>query len=180
MLRRKNIIILFSFISLFNIIHSQNCTSIGNPSIRYDCFKYSTPEEYCCFDNIKKACSLINKNDIQNNYNLDCGISENNYGLYEFEEYHPRHQLNLPFLSCGEKNPTKKMDCLEYSEITNSCCFFKGPNGENACYYIGRRYSGELKEKSFKYEGNTIKYECNSFYIIYNFYFIFFLIILFF
>ena len=111
---------------------------------------------------------------------MDCGISEDNYGLYEFEEYHPRHGLELPFLSCGEKNPKKKMDCLEYSEITNSCCFFKDNSGKSACYYIGRRYSGDLKEKSFNYEGNQITYECNSFYAITNFYFIFFLVFLFF
>ena len=179
MFTTKNIITIFSFISLFIFTRNQSCNST-NPSIRYDCFKYSTPEEYCCFNSSNTKCSSINKNDIRNNPTLDCGISEDNYGLYEFEEYHPRHSLELPFLSCGEKNPKKKMDCLEYSEISNSCCFFKDNNGKTACYYIGRRYSGDLKEKSFKYNENQIIYECNSLYIIINFYFIFFLVILFF
>ena len=179
MFTKRNIIIIFSFISLFISINNQDCSST-TPLVKYDCFKYSTAEEYCCFNSSKRECSFINKNEIKNNPGMDCGISEDNYGFYEFEEYHPRHDLELPFLSCGEKNPKKKMDCLEYSEITNSCCFFKDNSGKSACYYIGRRYSGDLKEKSFDYEGNQITYECNSFYAITNFYFIFFLVFLFF
>ena len=141
----KNLITLFCFIFLFNIIQSQDeCTSITDSStIKYDCFKHSTAKEYCCYNNASYPCLLINKTDIEKHPELDCGISDDNYGLYEFEEYHPKSSLELPFLSCGEKNPKEKGDCLEYSELTNSCCFFKNSAGATGCYYIGKRYSGD-------------------------------------
>ena len=171
-------LMIISFIFLIKIIQTQNCSTI-QPSIRYDCFKYSDSENYCCFKGVNENCALIKKDAIQsNNSNYDCGISDHNYGLYEFEEYHPRPSLGLPFQGCGEKSPDKKEDCLEYSEISNSCCFFKDKNGNKGCYSIGRRYIGDLKEKKFEYNSDTITYECNSFNIIFKFYFIFFLIIL--
>ena len=136
----KNLITLFCFIFLFNIIQSQDeCTSITDSStIKYDCFKHSTAKEYCCYNNASYPCLLINKTDIEKHPELDCGISDDNYGLYEFEEYHPKSSLELPFLSCGEKNPKEKGDCLEYSELTNSCCFFKNSAGATGCFYIGK------------------------------------------
>ena len=177
-------IIFILFISLFNIILNQegnsDCSSI-TATIRYDCFKYSTSKEYCCFEKANSACSLINKTDVTNYPNLDCGVTEQNYGLYEFEEYHPRPELDLPFLGCGEKNPEEKEDCLEYSEISNSCCFFKNENtGKKGCYYIGRRYSGDLEEKSFRYNNINYKYECNSYFTIVNFPLVILILIIFF
>ena len=171
-------LIIISLIFLIKIIKTQGCSSIQS-SIRYDCFKYSDSENYCCFKGVGENCTLIKKDTNQtNNGSLDCGISDQNYGLYEFEEYHPRPSLNLPFQGCGEKSPNKKQDCLEYSEISNSCCFFKDAKGSKGCYSIGRRYICDLKEKKFEYNNDTITYECNSFYIVFKFYFIFFLIIL--
>ncbi len=178
MILKKNLIKLFCFISLFNII--QNACVDVTPNIKYDCFKYSTPEQFCCYDSANTKCSLIAKTDIKKNEALDCGVSEDNYGLYEFEEYHPRNNLDLPFLSCGEKNPEKKGDCLEYSELTNSCCYFKNSKGQSGCFYIGKRYSGDLEEKKFTYNSEEIIYECKSCYGIFNLYLIFFFIILFF
>ena len=172
----RNYLLIFLFISLFNNIYNQECEQI-TAEIRYDCFKYSTSEEYCCFNNLDKKCLLVNKNEIKNNPSLDCGIIDNNYGFYEFEEYHPRNNMNLPFQTCGEKNPKRKQDCLEYSEISNSCCFFERAN-EKGCFYIGRRYSGDLKKKSFKFNNETIDYDCKSFSINFKNYFIFSLIVL--
>ena len=179
----KNLITLFCFIFLFNIIQSQDeCTSITDSStIKYDCFKHSTAKEYCCYNNASYPCLLINKTDIEKHPELDCGISDDNYGLYEFEEYHPKSSLELPFLSCGEKNPKEKGDCLEYSELTNSCCFFKNSAGATGCFYIGRRYSGDLEEKTFVLDGVQLTYECKGYYYeSFNFYLIFFFVILFF
>ena len=174
-------IIFLSFIFLFNIISTQDdniCSSI-TPEIRYDCFKYSTSQQFCCFEKMGSPCQLIDKTNITNNTDLDCGVTEENYGLYEFEEYHPRPELGLPFQGCGEKNPDKKEDCLAYSDISNSCCFFKN-SGKKGCYYIGRRYTGNLDEKSFIYKGNKYTYECKSYYVFVNFSFVLFLLILFF
>ena len=179
----KNLITLFCFIFLFNIIQSQDeCTSITDSStIKYDCFKHSTAKEYCCYNNASYPCLLINKTDIEKHPELDCGISDDNYGLYEFEEYHPKCSLELPFLSCGEKNPKEKGDCLEYSELTNSCCFFKNSAGATGCFYIGKRYSGDLEEKTFVLNGVQLTYECKGYYYeSFNFYLIFFFVILFF
>ena len=179
----KNLITLFCFIFLFNIIQSQDeCTSITDSStIKYDCFKHSTAKEYCCYNNASYPCLLINKTDIEKHPELDCGISDDNYGLYEFEEYHPKSSLKLPFLSCGEKNPKEKGDCLEYSELTNSCCFFKNSAGATGCFYIGKRYSGDLEEKTFVLNGVQLTYECKGYYYeSFNFYLIFFFVILFF
>ena len=179
----KNLITLFCFIFLFNIIQSQDeCTSITDSStIKYDCFKHSTAKEYCCYNNASYPCLLINKTDIEKHPELDCGISDDNYGLYEFEEYHPKSSLELPFLSCGEKNPKEKGDCLEYSELTNSCCFFKNSAGATGCFYIGKRYSGDLEEKTFVLNGVQLTYECKGYYFeSFNFYLIFFFVILFF
>ena len=179
----KNLITLFCFIFLFNIIQSQDeCTSITDSStIKYDCFKHSTAKEYCCYNNASYPCLLINKTDIEKHPELDCGISDDNYGLYKFEEYHPKSSLELPFLSCGEKNPKEKGDCLEYSELTNSCCFFKNSAGATGCFYIGKRYSGDLEEKTFVLNGVQLTYECKGYYYeSFNFYLIFFFVILFF
>ena len=179
----KNLITLFCFIFLFNIIQSQDeCTSITDSStIKFDCFKHSTAKEYCCYNNASYPCLLINKTDIEKHPELDCGISDDNYGLYEFEEYHPKSSLELPFLSCGEKNPKEKGDCLEYSELTNSCCFFKNSAGATGCFYIGKRYSGDLEEKTFVLNGVQLTYECKGYYYeSFNFYLIFFFVILFF
>ena len=184
MLKAINIIFIL-LISLFNIISTddieitQNCSSI-NPTIRYDCLKHSTSEQYCCFENENSNCVPVNKTDLKNNYNLDCGVTEENYGLYEFEEYHPRTKIGLPFLGCGKKNPEDKEDCLDYSEISNSCCFFKNSSGGKGCYYIGRRYSGDLEEKTFDYNNQRYTYECISHYTNANFSFVLLLLIIFF
>ena len=176
----KNLITLFCFIFLFNIIQSEDACATATPSIKYDCFKLSNATQYCCYNGASSSCSPIDKTDINIPPELDCGISEDNYGLYEFEEYHPKSSLKLPFLSCGEKNPKEKGDCLEYSELTNSCCFFKNSAGATGCFYIGKRYSGDLEEKKFTYNSEEIIYECKSCYEIFNLYLIFFFIILFF
>ena len=178
MLKPINIIFI-SFISLFNIISTQDCSST-HPTIRYDCFKYATSQQFCCFQNVNTNCTPVNKTNYIDNPHLDCGITKENYGFYEFEEYHPRHGLDLPFLGCGEKNPKEKEGCLEYSEISNSCCFFIDSTGKKGCYYIGRRYRGDLEEKSFTYNDKNYRYECNSYYANVNFSFVLFLLILFF
>ena len=179
----KNLITLFCFIFLFNIIQSEDACATATPSIKYDCFKLSNATQYCCYNGASSpsSCSPIDKTHINIHPELDCGISEDNYGLYEFEEYHPKSSLELPFLSCGEKNPKEKGDCLEYSELTNSCCFFKNSAGATGCFYIGKRYSGDLEEKTFVLDGVQLTYECKGYYYeSFNFYLIFFFVILFF
>ena len=178
MSRRIYITIILS-IYLFKSINNQNCTSI-KPEIRYDCLQYSNPEGFCCYNSAENICESVGINDLKNHPKLDCGVTEENYGLYEFDEYHPRHELKLPFQACGEQNPEKKEDCLEYSEMTNTCCFFQDTNGKKGCFLIGKRYSGDSKEKSYMNNNALIKYQCNSFYMEFQFYLILFLLILFF
>ncbi len=156
-------ILLFSYIK--EIINVNLCDS-ASPENRNDCFIYSSPESYCCYkldSSLNKNCELIKKEDLSTRYDLDCGVSEENYGKYEFGQYHPKQNINLEgFTGCGEYNPQGKSDCVEYSELSNSCCLFQSTDGKKACFYIGKKY--DRKDKELKFEDYTIK--CKSFNLI--------------
>ena len=138
------------------------CVNI-NASSRSDCFILSNPDSFCCYNSTNQKCISVLKSELKNTA-LDCGITDNNYGKYEFGQYHPKQDFNLDFQTCGEYNPKEAEVCLKYSEIANSCCFFK-KGDQKACLAIGRRYIGKGKYK----EGNeVIIYECNSFNNIVN------------
>ena len=178
--KMKQKLCLIIYLSIIKIIFNQDCSS-NPPTTRYDCFKYSTPDQFCCFKSFEENCAFVDKKKQTLINTFDCGVSEENYGFYELGEYHPRQQnFDIGFQACGEKNPSKKEDCLEYSELTNSCCFFQDANGNKACFSIGKRYTGDLKEKNYDFNGANIRYECNSEFIIFRLYFIFFMLILFF
>ena len=151
-----------------------------NASSRSDCFILSNPDSFCCYNSTDQKCISVLKAELKNT-TLDCGITDNNYGKYEFWQYHPKQDFDLDFQTCGEYNPKKKEDCLKYSEIANSCCFFKNSAGATGCFYIGKRYSGDLEEKTFVLDGVQLTYECIGYYYeSFNFYLIFFFVILFF
>ena len=164
------ILLLFS---LNDLVYSEECGD-EKPEIRNYCFTFSTADSYCCFKSIDAKCELVKKEEFKSkSKDLDCGISEENYGKYEFGEYHPKQKFDIGFQTCGKYDPQKISDCTDYSELSNSCCYFKNENSENGCFLIGRKYHGKSEEKTFNLEGfGTITYTCNSFHIYFNIYLI--------
>ena len=167
----KMFFILFIFLSFFELIQNDDDECYKEPSSRNDCFTISNSTYYCCYK--EKKCILIPKNDSKSIQEADCGISEDNYGKYEFGQYHPsqsQFDLDLGFQTCGKSNPKKKEDCSDYSDLSNSCCFFTY-DGKNACFGIGRKFiKGE--ENKFTFDNKEVSYECNSFNIIFRLYLI--------
>ena len=138
----------------------------GNKLTRNDCFANSTSEEFCCYNGSDSTCYPVSKNELDNN-TLDCGISDLNYGKYEFGQYYPSQtDLGLGLQSCGKPEPKHTRDCTDYSQLTNSCCRFKKENGGSGCFFIGKKYLEKSKEKTFKFNNTDISYECNSFNLI--------------
>ena len=170
---KSKLIISIIIIKLFDIsCNKTECPS--GPQSRNDCFTISGPDFYCCYDPSNLSCKNVSKTELKNYKNLDCGITDDNYGKYEFGEYHPEQKFNLGFQTCGKYNPKSKKDCLEYSEIGNSCCYFNNET-DKACLAIGKRHIGKGQ---IEFENKIYRYECNSFSIIINIIFSFFLIIL--
>ena len=160
----SKIIITFLLLSFIGIIINQTCENITNAT-RNDCFTLSTPKSYCCYDSDNSKCIEVSKENLESSYQYDCGISESNYGKYEFKEYHPHQEFDLDFQHCGRPNPTKKSHCTDYSELANSCCFFK-KDDKTACLAIGKKSD---KEGDYSYDNETIHYECYSFNLILKF-----------
>ena len=170
-----NIHLLFILLLINTFSFSQEdeetCNTI-TPTSRNDCFSISVSNGYCCYKTTGENCTIIQKKDLSNSKEYDCGITGENYGKYEFGQYHPKQEVeSLGFVTCGKISPSKKKDCTDYSEISNSCCLFT-IDGKKTCLHIGRKYIGDLKEKSFNFEGKDVKYECKSFNIIFNLYLI--------
>ena len=154
------IIFAFLFFVPFVICVGEECK--GASDNRYECFKYSSSNELCCYKSGQK-CQVIKKLS-ENPDNLDCGIVNNNVGEYEFSIYHPisSNENKIGFQTCGAKKPKKKKDCTDYSQLTNSCCYFYG-NGIDGCYSIGKKYSGPNEEINIKINDHlTVTYECNG------------------
>ena len=161
---KKNYITFILLLSFIKEIINQ-CESI-TPKNRNDCFTYSSPGSYCCYKKDIKTneekCVSIEKENLSTSYELDCGVSEENYGKYEFGQYHPKQSIELEgFTGCGVINPKSKSDCVEYSELSNSCCFFQKDN-DKACFYIGKKF--DRKDKDLSFDGYSIK--CKSFNLI--------------
>ena len=157
----KKLIILFSLICLFNIIknQNQNCSAI-RPNSRYDCFEYSTSNTRCCLNQLNSRCVEVN---ITQSYstNYDCGAKDAVYQEYDFSQYHPTPETvsdQINYIACGKIKPSKKSDCTKYSQITNSCCFFRTTGGQ-ACFAIGKKYTGPNKKMTV---AGDVTYECNS------------------
>lgn len=161
------IILASLFLVPYTICQNSNCNGITNPNNRYDCLKFSTSNVLCCYKSENSpSCEEKNFSELKNLKNtIDCGVVDNRVGEYEFSIYHPNlsGQKNIGFQTCGAKKPKKKKDCTNYSQLTNSCCYFSGD--VTGCYSIGKKYSDEDKEKKITIkdiEGNelNIEYEC--------------------
>ena len=154
-------------ISLFLLILKMNAQTCGSENItsRSECFANSTSEQYCCYFKEMKMCKLVNKTELNQNKSLDCGISDQNYGKYDFSQYHPEQEdlgVDLGLQTCGKNNPKKARDCTNYSQLQNSCCQFK-VGGKSGCFFIGKKYLDKYEEKSFDFNSSlSIKYECHS------------------
>ena len=177
-----NIPLLFilSLIMIFSLSQEDEACNKTNANSRNDCFAKSVPNRYCCFDSPNKICQSISREELKSNTKYDCGITEENYGKYEFGQYHPEQPQTLKelgFETCGKSYPKKKKDCTDYSEISNSCCLFS-KGGEQACLHIGRKYIGNFKKTTFSL-GGDVTVECKSFNIILNLYSILLIALLF-
>ena len=168
-----NIPFLFILILIITFSLSQEEEAACNDkkaSSRNDCFAISVPNGYCCYKQAEENCTFITKDELKKKSDLDCGITDEYYGKYEFGQYHPKQDSdNLGFETCGKYNPSKKGDCTDYSEISNSCCLFT-IGGKKTCLHIGRKYVGDFKKKSFTINSTQVEYECKSFNLILNLY----------
>ena len=169
----KNIPLLFILLIIiaFSLTQEESVCEESPVESRNDCFAKYTPNGYCCFNSAEKKCMPILKTNFkESSKEFDCGITEENYGKYEFGQYHPNQKLEgLDFETCGKNEPKKKQDCTDYSEISNSCCLFT--NGDiKSCFHIGRKYIGDFKKNTFKFDGKDYTVECKSFIIILNLY----------
>ena len=172
MWKNSSLLFILLLIITFPLCQEKDC-STGPINSRNDCFAISVPNGYCCFNPTAEKCEIVEMGKLTNN--LDCGITEENYGKYEFGQYHPEQEIkDLDFVTCGKTNPSKKKDCTDYSEISNSCCLFtKG--SDKACFHIGRKYIGNSNKNTFKIkveegEEEEVTVECKSFNIILNLY----------
>ena len=171
MLANIPLLFILSLIITFSLCQDDvEACNTTNATSRNDCFSRSVPNGYCCFVSSNELCHYISKEKLQNNINYDCGITEERYGKYEFNQYHPPQPSafkDLGFETCGKSNPEKKKDCTDYSEISNSCCLFSKGN-DKACLHIGRKFIGNSKETINLNDGVSV--DCKAFNIIFNLY----------
>ena len=154
-------------ILLFKIILLEVC--LEEPKSRNECFSVSHAGSYCCYNGEK--CISIKKEELGDDPKLDCGITEENYGEYEFDEYHPKQDIGVEMglQTCGKQKPENVEDCTEYSELSNSCCFFK--NGDKqGCFLIGKKYDKDHVKADFTFGESSLSYDCKSSNIIFNMY----------
>ncbi len=155
------IIFAFLFFVPFVICEGEEICEGATSNNRYECFKKSSSNKLCCYDN--GQCHELDSLK-KNTKNYDCGIVNNNVEEYEFSIYHPisSDENDIGFQTCGAKKPKKKKDCTDYSQLTNSCCYFYG-NGIDGCNSIGKKYSGPNEEIKIKINDDlTVTYECNG------------------
>ena len=160
----------------------QKCETSGSSPKIDGCFTILLPNEYCCFHSENETCVSVEKGKLKDasSKNIICQFSEENFGKYEFDQYHPKQDFDddLGFQACGKYNPKNRNDCTDYSEISNSCCYFKNSKGQKACFHIGKKYIGDFKEKSTNINGFSVTYECKSFNLLFNLYSILLIILL--
>ena len=54
--------------------------------------------------------------------------------------------FDIEFQTYGKQSTKKVKDCMEYSELSNSCCWFK--NGDkNSCFSFGKKHDKKHKRK---------------------------------
>ncbi len=153
-------------ISIIPIIKSIECGK-ETQKTRYDCLKNSTSNERCRFHNSK--CELIKFEEVSKYEDYDCGAKDLVYQEYDFSQYHPNQDSvssQINFISCGKLKPSKKSQCTKYSQITNSCCFFRSGGGQ-ACFYIGKKYTGPHKKM---YMNGDVSFECSSMFLKLSFF----------
>ena len=182
MLTNIPLLFILSIIIKFSLCQGDDACNKDTATSRNECFSRSVPNKYCCFVSSGEKCQSISREELKSKPDLDCGITEENYGKYEFGQYHPEQPnelKNLGFETCGKNSPKKKEDCTDYSELSNSCCLFS--KGETkACLHIGRKYIGDFKETTFNIEGvGDLNVECKSYNIIFNLYSILLIALLF-
>ena len=153
-------------ISILKVMNQNTCTTASTTN-RNECFTFSSSDKYCCFTG--NGCVWVDKNKLDENYKYDCGISDQNYGKYEFREYHPKSELDIGFQTCGEENPEKKEDCTKYSELNNNCCLFQSSDTK-ACFAIGRTIDINSVKSNFQIGDKSFEYDCKSFNIILSLY----------
>lgn len=165
---------LFVFFAFFlNFIKSQDSYSClsTQPELNSDCHAKSNSNSLCCYlvsqASSGKRCAWIKNSEFKNTtlvlnditYSVDCGSGAGSNaltGFYNFKPYEqPQTPLNLPMVPCGVIRPNTLRDCSDFSEMTNSCCFYSSSVG-TGCYYIGRKYVGR---NSF----NNMTVECSSY-----------------
>ena len=103
--------IIFSFLFFVPLVicdDEKKCEDIDEPNNRYDCFKYSSSNEHCCYKSGQPCKPIVKLSETPDNY--DCGIVNNNVGEYEFSIYHPisSDENDIGFQTCGAKKPKKK------------------------------------------------------------------------
>ena len=107
--------------------------------------------------------------EVSKNVDYDCGAKDLVYQEYDFSQYHPNQDSvssQINFISCGKLKPSKKSQCTKYSQITNSCCFFKSGGGQ-ACFYIGKKYTGPHKKMDMN---GDVSFECSSMFLKLSFF----------
>ena len=155
-------------ISILKVMNQNTCTTASTTN-RNECFTFSSSDKYCCFTG--NGCVWVDKNKLDENYKYDCGISDQNYGKYEFREYHPKSKFDIGFQTCGEIKPEETEDCINYSELTNSCCLFtKESTKEKACFAIGRTFDIKVYQGDYEIDSEKYSYNCRSFHIILSLY----------
>ena len=146
----------------------EHCEEKTKATTRYDCFVYSNSTNRCCFEKADSSCKSVAQSELATT-EYDCGANEAIFENYEFTSYKPTQPaIDLLFQGCGQTKPSKKSHCTDYSQLSNSCCYFKW--GDNkGCYSIGKKYSGEHKKIKFTYEDTEYTYECKGNYNSYSF-----------
>ena len=161
-------ILLLTFIEI--IINGDCPTNPNSVENRNECFTNSTADKYCCYNYSDKSCTLVPRDKLDTNHDVDCGISEENYGKYDFGQYYPNQLFDIGFKECGKRAPRKENDCLDYSEVGNSCCYFiRKDTTESACFSVGKSFEGKIKEGTYRFDNIDYDYVCSSFYLILNF-----------
>ena len=160
--------IILLFLLLCEIIINQNCNN-SRADNRNDCFTYSNSDGYCCYDASNNKCFQVKKEDLGKK-NYDCGITEDNFGKYEFQQYQVKQEdIPLGFQTCGKKSPEKFEDCSKYSEITNSCCYFHDEQAaKKVCFSIGKKGDTKGKEEYFEINNTKFYFQCSSSNIMFN------------
>ena len=101
-------LLIFNFIIFYISCNKTECPS--EPKSRNDCFTFSGPDFYCCYNSSNKTWEEVNKIELKYNIDLVCGITDDNYGKYEFGQYHPEQKFNLGFQTCWKYNPKSKKE----------------------------------------------------------------------